>query len=604
MSTLELARKTYARLKAERNGHAETPLVRGQPYEINELNEISPAGQTYQLVHTSADLATVAQALDESTVVGLDAETTSLNPRDGRVRLLSLATERGTYLVDCFAVDPRPLWDVLAEKTVVAHNAAFDLAFLDALGFTPGPVRDTMLLSQLLYAGPHQPHTLQACAERELKRILDKDLGKSDWTGTLTTEQLDYAALDADVLLPLYAALDAKVATAGLATVAEIEHRCLPALVWLARSGVAFNRQTWQGLGQAALEDSGRLAKELDAAAPKPEQPGMFSSGWNWDSPKQVKQALAAVGCPVESTDDDTLAKLDHPLAALLRDYRDARKRCTTYGRDWLKHVASDGRVYASWRQLGAAASGRMSCSGPNLQQLPRGSYRKCFIAPAGRVLVKADYSQIELRIAAKVSGDKNMLAAYQRGDDLHTLTAQRVLGVAEVTKEQRQLAKAVNFGLLYGMGARGFQAYAKSNYGVELTLEQAEQYRQAFFSAYPGLRRWHRSQKEGRVETRTLCGRRRLGVERFTEKLNTPVQGTGADGLKQALALLWERRDQAPGAFPVLAVHDEIVVECGAGQAEAVSAWLRQAMVDGFGTWLNPIPVDVAVKTAPTWGG
>jgi DNA polymerase-1 len=301
--------------------------------------------------------------------------------------------------------------------------------------------------------------------------------------------------------------------------------------------------------------------------------------------------------------DDDSLAKLDHPLAALLRDYRDARKKCTTYGKDWLKHVASDGRVYASWRQLGAS-SGRMSCSAPNLQQLPRGSYRKCFVAPAGRVLVKADYSQIELRISAKVSGDKNMLTAYQRGDDLHTLTAQRVLGVTSVTKEQRHLAKAVNFGLLYGMGAKGFQAYAKSNYGVEMTLEQAERYRAAFFNAYPGLRRWHRSQKEGTVETRTLCSRRRLGVERFTEKLNTPVQGTGADGLKQALALLWERRDQTPGAFPVLVVHDEIVVECDAGQAETVSAWLREAMVDGFGSWLDPVPVEVEVKTAPTWGG
>jgi DNA polymerase-1 len=158
------------------------------------------------------------------------------------------------------------------------------------------------------------------------------------------------------------------------------------------------------------------------------------------------------VGCPVESTADEVLATLDHPVAALLRQCRDAQKRCTTYGAGWLDHVAPDGRVYPHWRQLGAA-SGRMSCSDPNMQQLPRGEYRRCVAAPAGRVLVKADYSQIELRIAAKVSGDEALLDAYRRGEDLHTRTARTVLGVENVTKDHRQLAKALNFGLLYGMG-------------------------------------------------------------------------------------------------------------------------------------------------------
>jgi DNA polymerase-1 len=332
----------------------------------------------------------------------------------------------------------------------------------------------------------------------------------------------------------------------------------------------------------------------------------MFTSGWNWDSPEQVKQALEAVDCKVEATDDDTLAKIDSPLAALLRQYRDSRKRCTTYGKDWLQHVASNGRVYANWRQIGAA-SGRMSCSKPNLQQLPRGHYRRCFQAPPGRVLVKADYSQIELRIAAKVSGDKNMLAAYQAGEDLHTLTALHVLGVQDVTKDQRQLAKALNFGLLYGMGARGFQSYAKSSYGVVLTEPQAQSYRDAFFNAYPGLRAWHSKVKHAHTrETRTLAGRRRrLKPEDYdTLRLNTPVQGTGADGLKGALALLWERRDQASGAFPVLVVHDEIVVECDQGQAEVVAVWLKAAMVEAMVPLIDPVPVEVEVKAARTWGG
>ena len=295
-------------------------------------------------------------------------------------------------------------------------------------------------------------------------------------------------------------------------------------------------------------------------------------------------------------------------MAALLRDFRSASKRASTYGTDWSQeHVAENGRVYAGWRQLGAD-SGRMACSAPNLQNLPRETaYRQCFRAPAGRVLVKADYSQIELRIAAKVSGDEAMLAAYRQGLDLHTLTAQRVLGIAEVTKQHRQLAKAINFGLLYGMGAETFQLYAKANYGVDLTLEQAQQYRAAFFAAYPGLVQWHN--KIGRtgkraIETRTEAGRRRLNVERFTEKLNTPVQGTGADGLKLALALLWERRADVPGAFPVLAVHDECVIECDQEQAQAVAQWVRKAMVEAMAPLIAPVSVEVEVKTANTWGG
>jgi DNA polymerase-1 len=208
---------------------------------------------------------------------------------------------------------------------------------------------------------------------------------------------------------------------------------------------------------------------------PPPVQPDLMGGGWNWDSPAQVLEAFKSVGITLERTEDDILAAVDHPAAALLRDYRATRKRCTTYGRDWLKYLADDGRVYAGWRQIGAD-SGRMACRKPNLQNLPRDKrYRQCFRPADRRVLVKADYSQIELRIAAKVSGDQAMLDAYRQGVDLHTLTAQRILGKQDVSKADRQLAKAVNFGLLYGMGAEGFQMYAQSNYGVALTLEEAQ---------------------------------------------------------------------------------------------------------------------------------
>jgi DNA polymerase-1 len=571
---------------------------------------LSEGNGQFTYVRDVNGLAAVRDAVRASASIGVDLETTGLDPRKDRPRLLSLATDRGTFLVDTFGVDPRHLFGPLADRTFVFHNGAFDLAFLAGLGFEPGKVKDTMLASQLLH-GTRRPkgfHRLAQVAARELGRKLDKQLQKSDWSGELTREQLDYASLDVEALPPLLAALEKKLHAAGLDGVADIEHRCLPAVLWLARSGIAFDRAAWDALTVEADAEAFRLGKDLDDAAPAPpdDRRGMFN-GWNWDSAEQVKEAFAAAGVLLKSTDDEALAGVAHPMAGLLRSYRAAKKRSSTYGQKWLNHVASNGRVYAGWRQIGAD-SGRMSCSGPNLQNLPRDKcYRKCFVAPPGRVLVKADYSQIELRIAAKVSGDQAMLDAYRKGEDMHALTARRVLGTKTVTKEQRQLAKAVNFGLIYGMGAKGFRDYAKSNYGVKLTDAQAAEYRRTFFRTYPGLEKWHRAVKHRHVgETRTLAGRRRLldVKDSDTLRLNSPVQGTGADGLKLAMALLWERRGQVSGAIPVLAVHDEIVVECDTGDVDAAKEWLREAMLDGMRDLLDPVPVKVELTAARTWGG
>jgi DNA polymerase-1 len=570
---------------------------------------------SYVLVTDPAELAMVAAAVSESALVGLDTETTGLDPRADRVRLLSLACDTidgrpMNYVVDCFAVaGPAPLWEALRGRPVAGHNLAFDLRFLARLGFEPGDCRDTLLMSQVLYAGDPtiKSHKLADCCRRELGEAVDKAEQTSDWSGALTAEQLTYAAHDAGVVRRLYDALAAKLAEDGLTRAAAIENRAVPAVAWLAAAGVGFDKACWQSLADQARAEAERLAGALDRAAPPWSQGELFGTGWKWDSPQHVAEALRAVGHAVEGTDDNALAAIDHPLAALLRDYRAAKKLATTYGPGWLKGSYAGGRVYASWRQLGAN-SGRMACSAPNLQNLPRDArYRRCFAAAPGRVFVKADYSQIELRIAAKVAGEQNMIDAYRRGDDLHTLTARAVLGKPDVDKADRQLAKAVNFGLLYGMGARGFRPYARSHYGVELTEGQAEQYRQAFFAAYPALRQWHASMgrtQDRPIETRTLAGRRCRNVARFTEKLNLGVQGTGADGLKAALALLWERRAECPGAMPVLAVHDEIVVECDADQAGQAATWLKAAMADAMAPLVAPVAVEVEVAVARTWGG
>jgi DNA polymerase-1 len=574
-----------------------------------------PPPDAYTLITTPSGVGTVVGAIeDDGGPVGLDTETTGLDPLADRVRLLQVATGRATFLIDLFALsDPTAalaeLFAVLARVEVVGHNLQFDLRFLARLGFTPGRVFDTQLASQVLHAGERTDtnallrHALKDVAARELGRPMDKAGQLSDWAGLLTPGQLAYAAADAAVLVPLAESLREKLADADLTPTARLEMRALPGVAWA--SPVRVDAVAWAAIADAAAAEQTRLAEEMDALAPNG---ASLFGGRNWNSPDQVKAAFAGLGVTLDSTDDHALAALDHRLATLLRDYRAAAKRAGTYGRQWLvRHVGPDGRVLPSWHQLGAEYSGRMSCSGPNLQNVPRGAdYRRCFVAGPGRVLVKADYSQIELRIAAKLTGERRMLDAYRTGQDLHSLTAAALLGksAGAVTRADRQLAKAVNFGLLYGQSAEGLRAYAQANYGVGLSVGEAARHRETFFRTYPGLRTWHRSVGGAPADTRTLGGRRRVGVTRFSEKLNTPVQGTGADGLKAAIALLWERRAACPAATPVLFVHDEIVLEVPEADADAASAWLRRCMADAVAPLIDPVPVEVDVSVGRTWGG
>jgi len=304
------------------------------------------------------------------------------------------------------------------------------------------------------------------------------------------------------------------------------------------------------------------------------------------------------VGALLEHRDDD-------PLIPLLLEHREAAKQCGAFGRDFLRFVHPvTGRVHADYFQAGTAA-GRMSCRNPNLQQMPRDpAYRACVRAPEGRVLVKCDYAAIEMRIAAEVAGDVRLVEAFDKGADVHRLTAAMLADKPEesVTKGERQLAKACNFGLLYGMGAPRLRGYAKFAYGVEMSDDEAAAYRDRFFDAYSGLRAWHRSQVDGVVQTRTMAGRRRLGVEKFTEKLNSPVQGLGADGLKLALGLLHETRDEVPSAAPILAVHDEIVLECDHQDAERAREWLERCMREGMSELLKRVPVEVEGQIGRDW--
>jgi DNA polymerase-1 len=248
-----------------------------------------------------------------------------------------------------------------------------------------------------------------------------------------------------------------------------------------------------------------------------------------------------------------------------------------------------------------------MSCKNPNLQNIPReAAYRNCFRAVSGNVLIKADYEQIELRIAAEIAADARMKKAFYEGRDLHSVTASYLLGKPEsesVTDSQRQMAKAVNFGLIFGMGASGLSSYAQNNFQVEMDEAAAATVRRRYFEAYSGIKNWHEMQGR-KMETRTILGRHRIleGERDYTNRLNSPIQGSAADGLKLALVKLWESRDQVD-AYPVLTVHDEIVIEAPREQVQKATEWLKRCMEEGMGEFLREVPVAVDISVKDSWG-
>jgi DNA polymerase III epsilon subunit-like protein len=263
--------------RGDKSAKSPAPSPNGEETSSN-ITDANPKKVRRTLVVTQDQRAEEIANLKGESLVALDLETTGLDPRRDSIRLLSLATRATTYIVDCQSVDPAGLFPILAEVTVVAHNPLFDLRFLSSIGFVPGKVADTMILSQLLHAGSKEEplkrgqtsHSLGSVVERELGLELDKAHQSGDWGGTLTPEMVEYAAKDVEVLLPLYEVLMAKIEEASLTYVAEIEHRTLPAVVWMSGACVAIEAEGWREHARKAEARAARLPGAAGAGDPLP----------------------------------------------------------------------------------------------------------------------------------------------------------------------------------------------------------------------------------------------------------------------------------------------------------------------------------------------
>ena len=481
----------------------------------------------YLADHAAAEQALLElAALPDNGAWGLDIETAplpafrtdkkaGLDPWRSSIRLVQVYPGDATcYVFDIAALGLSPLRELLQARAFVAHNAVFELKHLLHAGAAPARLGCTLLQDNALGNGRRSLATL---VKERLNWAMDKALQVSDWTAAnLIPAQLDYAALDAVAAYQLARVQTPQLQERDLGRCYQLMRDAQLAIARLELAGCPFDTAAhtaliarWQTTAEQAR---GELDSLLNGA--NPDSPLQLSKWLSGNLPADLLATWPKTATGQLATDADTLAGLTLPALEPLKRYKLAIKGLSTYGKGYAAHISPvTGRIHPNFT-IGGTATGRLSCSSPNIQNPPRDpAFRALFAPAAGRCLVVADYGQIELRVAVLVSGDPAMLAVYEAGEDLHRKTAAAFLNKEPdaVSKTERQIAKGINFGMLFGSGAKGLQAFCKSSYGVDLSLSQADKARTAFFAAYPGLSTWQgqtRKAAERAKQVRTPGGR------------------------------------------------------------------------------------------------
>ena len=590
----------------------------------------------YETLLTSAQLDSWLAKLASAPLICFDSETTSLEPMTAKIVGLSFSVEAGSaaYLplmhdyfdapvqlnfAECLA-KIKPILENPAIKKV-GQNLKYDQHVLANHGIAiNGIAHDTLLQSYVFES--HKSHGMDALSERHLgfkpisfEEVAGKGAKQVTFNQVTVETAAEYAAEDADITLQLHLAMYPQVAADSKLDYiySHIEMPSSKALFNIERNGVLIDRVM---LASQSNEIGNKLIALENQAYELAGQP------FNLASPKQLQEILfdklgikptkkTPSGAP--STDEDVLQELalDHPLPKVLLEYRGLAKLKSTYTDKLPRMInASTGRVHTSYNQA-VAITGRLASSDPNLQNIPVRSaegrrIREAFIAPAGSVIVSADYSQIELRIMAHLSQDAGMLKAFANNEDIHRHTAAEIFGVelTAVNSEQRRYAKVINFGLIYGMSAFGLAQ------NLNIDRASAQSYIERYFARYPGVRDYMQSTRDmakqrGFVETyfgRRLWvpeinspnGMRRAGAERAA--INAPMQGTAADLIKLAMIAvdqwLGEARLQTK---LIMQVHDELVLEVPESELAVVKAKLTELM-QGVAQLSVPLLVEVGV--------
>lgn len=572
--------------------------------------------------------------VDQTKLLTFDTETTGLGI-DCQVIGISLATGEYSspndptafyldvrdYDLDTITNMVRPLFE---DETVVkiGHNIKFDLIQLKKMGITPkGAIFDTLLAYWFINPGDKKlglkklvkdkfgvdMTTYQQMLQKYPKIVIEEKNGRTRKRKEKAKNLLeihkeyvaDYGTADAFYTFKLYQDVKPQLdALPSKELYYKIDLALIPVLMDMEMAGMKLDTE---GMNVLSVEMGARqtqLREKLIAVAGRE---------INLESPKQLADLLFNVrglnpikagksGMP--STDEEVLTKYANDgdeFCKLLIDYRQLTKMCGTYIDALPAQIALDGRLHPSFNIEGTA-TGRLSCDSPNLQNIPKGgdighSIRKCFIPEKGNIFIRADYSQMELRMLAHVSNDPYLIYALRTGEDLHTKTAQVIFGKDAITEDERTKAKTVNFGTIYGMSPHGL---ARS---INVTLEEARLYLNQYFRLYPLVREWKWeaiSYTRDQFQVKNIFGRTRLlkladgNLDRIA--LNTPIQGSCADLVKIAMIRLKERLSGMEAKI-ILQVHDEIIVECKEELADEVAKIVKSTL-ESVNIIIEPVPV------------
>jgi DNA polymerase-1 len=613
--------------KAEKAAKPAPASPQGDMFDMDDAaaTEVAVVAQQRDVVYTT--ILTEEQfhswlaKINAADLTAIDTETDSLDEMVAQIVGISLSVQVGeaAYIplrhegmevlqqlpMDWVLAQLKP-WLEDASKKKLGQHVKYDQHVFANHGITVrGYAHDTMLQSYVLEV--HRPHNLTSLALRHVNRtgityeeLCGKGKGQIPFAQVPVEQAAAYSCEDSDQTLDVHGVLWPQIqANAGLLHIYELEMQTSEALFRIERNGVRI--------------DAGELARQsndLGARILQLENEAYEIAGqpFNLASPKQLGEIFFdKLGMPVvkktttgaRSTDEEVLEKLaeDYPLPAKLLEHRSLSKLKGTYT-DKLAQMAlpRTGRVHTHYAQA-VAVTGRLSSNDPNLQNIPVRTpegrrVREAFVAPEGKLIASADYSQIELRIMAHLSGDEALLNAFKHGLDVHKATAAEVFGVAvdEVTSEQRRYAKVINFGLIYGMSSFGLA----KNLGIE--TKAAAAYIDKYFQRYPGVKRYMDdtvalAHAQGYVETvfgRRLylpeinggSGPRKKAAERAA--INAPMQGTAADLIKKAMVAVQAKLDaEKPGIMVIMQVHDELVFELPASEADWLRAHIPVVMAD-----------------------
>ena len=611
--------------------------------EMVERTEIKDVSAHYTMITTEAELDTLIKRMEAADLYAVDTETTSLNVREARIVGLSFADSPGEAWYVPLNLNPPILEDPFGAQRGQAvlerlrplledprpakcgQNAKYDILVLRTAGVHMRGLKiDTMIAAYLLE--PHQrERSLDALSLRHFDHVKIKTSeligkGKNQLTMDLipVEDVSTYACEDADFTFRLGRLFLQRLDDEKLRQLHdEVELPLVDVLVEMESTGVRVDRDQLKNMSKGLQRQADKLEEQIHEVAgerfnissPKQLGPILFENLKVQDScgykPKRTKTGWA--------TGQEVLEALsDHPLPALILEYRGLTKLLSTYINTLPTLVdPEDGRIHASFNQT-VAATGRLSSSDPNLQNIPIRTetgrkIREAFLpSDDDSVLLAADYSQVELRIMAHLSEDENLIAAFRAGADIHTDTASRIFGVEpdEVDATMRSRSKAINFGILYGMGP---QRLARD---TGLTVDEAKTFIKRYFDAFPSIKGFIDSLKEfTRSEgyARTIMGPRRpipdinssngmLRSQAENMAVNTPIQGSAADILKVSMAGVARRLTDGPfQAKMILTVHDELVFDLPKSELEPLRAMVIEEM-EGAAALAVPLKVDVGV--------